>query len=599
MLCMGWRYPSSSLFKPSSRLYFFSKTLSPFFHHTHSFHPLNNLLHSLKTPNKFFPLINKATHLSSSSLSTIMSHETSSKPSPTQSARLRRKTHRHSPENQLRHSLDMCSKRSDLLEALRLYDDARAKEIPLSQHHYNVLLYLCSSSNEMGSDLGLKRGFEIFQQMGNDQIPPNEATFTSVARLAAAMEDPELAFDLVKKMLGFSINPKLRSYGPALFGFCNKGEVERAYEVDAHMVAAGVLAEEPEIAALLRISSDFGNGVRVYDYLHRLRGAVRRVSESTAEIVEGWFSSDLAAEIGEEEWDVGKVREGVVKRGGGWHGKGWLGKGTWRVMRSEMDERGVCSSCGERLVCIDIDPLETDNFMSKLAGLACKKEVKADFTRFQEWLARHGPFEAVVDGANVGIFDQKHFSFSQLNFVVQGVRRLSPSKKLPLIVLHSRRVKGGPADNPKNKKLLESWQKSGVLYSTPVGSNDDWYWLYAAVSSRCLVVTNDEMRDHLFELLGTSFFPQWKEKHQVRMRLTRDSPIFQMPPPYSIVIQESETGSWHIPTVNCGDTETTRQWVCATRTPITLSTQSHVHADQTKAHHTQGLSKAAFSKMVQ
>lgn len=41
------------------------------------------------------------------------------------------------------------------------------------------------------------------------------------------------------------------------------------------------------------------------------------------------------------------------------------------------------------------------------------------------------------------------------------------------------------------------------------------YWLYAAISSKCLVVTNDEMRDHLFALLGTSFFPRWKEKHQV------------------------------------------------------------------------------------
>lgn len=45
------------------------------------------------------------------------------------------------------------------------------------------------------------------------------------------------------------------------------------------------------------------------------------------------------------------------------------------------------------------------------------------------------------------------------------------------------------------------------------------YWLYAAVSSKCLLVTNDEMRDHLFNLLGNSFFPRWKEKHQVFMIL--------------------------------------------------------------------------------
>ena len=41
------------------------------------------------------------------------------------------------------------------------------------------------------------------------------------------------------------------------------------------------------------------------------------------------------------------------------------------------------------------------------------------------------------------------------------------------------------------------------------------YWLYAAVRYKSLLVTNDEMRDHIFELLGNDFFPKWKERHQV------------------------------------------------------------------------------------
>jgi hypothetical protein len=122
-----------------------------------------------------------------------------------------------------------------------------------------------------------------------------------------------------------------------------------------------------------------------------------------------------------------------------------------------------------------------------------------------------------------------------------------------------------------------------------------WYWLYAAVSCRSLLVTNDEMRDHLFQLLGTSFFPRWKEnircffsspssamtsvlsrmfRHcghlvilwnlklhlggihsifcqcvfmyvilgnslQVRLTFSGRGPTLHMPPPYSIVIQVS------------------------------------------------------------
>uniref|UniRef100_M8BYR1 ribonuclease P n=1 Tax=Aegilops tauschii TaxID=37682 RepID=M8BYR1_AEGTA len=280
------------------------------------------------------------------------------------------------------------------------------------------------------------------------------------------------------------------------------------------MDAGGVVPEETELAALLRVNADTGRADQVYRVLHRTRTLVRQVCEATAQVVEAWFRSDAAAEAGVEKWDARKVREGVVKGGGGWHGQGWLGKGQWDVGQSEMDKNGKCQRCGEKLVCIDIDPSETETFAKSLAELACKREVRDDFIRFQDWLRRNGPFDAVIDAANVGLYNSKAFSFSQVNSVVNGIQRVTKSKKLPLIVLHRSRVNCGPAKAPQNQKLIESWRNAGALYSTPPGSNDDWYWLYAAVSCRSLLVTNDEMRDHLFQLLGTSFFPRWKEKHQ-------------------------------------------------------------------------------------
>ncbi|CAN1801530.1 Proteinaceous RNase P 1, chloroplastic/mitochondrial [Linum perenne] len=487
-----------------------------------------------------------------------------------------RKAARNSPEGQLRQKLDMCSKSGDLDEALRLYDKARSSGVALNQHIYNVLLYLCSSPRSLDesagegskvsfSDLGLRRGFEIFQQMVIDKIDPNEATFTNAARLAAGLEDPDMAFELIKKMKTFDIPPKLRSYGPALFGYCSKGMAERAYEVYLDMIDSGVVPEEPEVSALLKVSADAEKVDWVYEMLHRLRTTVRQVTESTMNIVEDWFKSEGAGKIGQVNWDVRKIKQGIVKGGGGWHGQGWLGSGPWRVVRTQLDEEGVCHACKEKLVCIDIDPRETEHFATSLSNLACKKEVKADFIRFQEWLRRHGPFDAIVDGANISLINQLQFNFNQLNNVVNQLRRMSPSKRYPLIILHKSRVNGGSALNPNNQRLLERWSKSGALYATPPGSNDDWYWLYAAVSFKSLLVTNDEMRDHLFQLLGTSFFPRWKEKHQVRMSVSNSGIKLHMPPPYSIVTQESEKGSWHVPMKTDDGLETPRQWLCATR----------------------------------
>ncbi|KAG8380321.1 hypothetical protein BUALT_Bualt06G0003500 [Buddleja alternifolia] len=558
--------PLFSLLCKTSNARFFHSKLFNYFSHKYRLPIIFNAKSQPKNP---ISMSRKAPHFSTTSAEALLQN---SKDLGTRKSR--KQARRELPEVILRAKLDQCSKNGDLAEALCLYNEARVNHVQLNVYHYNVLLYLCCPKGdgieEGGQEFAmLDKGFKIFKQMGTDKVEPNEATFTNASRLAAAKRDPELAFDLVKQMKDHGIVPKLRSYGPALFGFCKKGMADKAYEVDSHMVKNGVLAEEPELSALLRVSSEVEREEKVYEMMHRLRATVRQVSKETAAIMEEWFSSNKAAEVGLEKWDVGKVKKGYVDGGGGWHGQGWLGKGNWRVVRTKMDETGICQSCKEKLVCIDIDPEETENFAKALAKLASEKEAKTNFAQFQEWLQRHGPFDAVIDGANLGLANQHTFSFAQIMRVVKQLRQISPSNKFPLVVLHRSRVTGGPAQHPNNKKLLESWKKAGALYSTPQGSNDDWYWLYAAVSSKCLLVTNDEMRDHLFNLLGNSFFPRWKEKHQVRLKPSNEGNgllTLHMPPPYSIVVQESEQGNWHIPTVTGDDLETARQWICATRT---------------------------------
>lgn len=152
------------------------------------------------------------------------------------------------------------------------------------------------------------------------------------------------------------------------------------------------------------------------------------------------------------------------------------------------------------------------NFRKMLRWIK-EAKFKLYFRYLQAWLDRYGPFDAVIDGANIGLNNQYKFSFFQvmvfhmkccvvlpsgsqwseilariwylilfiayvyylqLNNTVNGLRQMSLSEKLPLVVLHCNRVRGGPADNPNNKRLLESWRRAGALYTTPPGSNDDW-----------------------------------------------------------------------------------------------------------------------------
>ncbi|KAJ6897033.1 proteinaceous RNase P 2-like [Populus alba x Populus x berolinensis] len=418
------------------------------------------------------------------------------------------------PESQFNYNLNFYSKSKDLHSAISLYDTAISQDTRLNQHSFNTLLYLCSVSlnDPSKKELALQCGFRIFDHMVSNGIKPNEASITAVARLAAAKGDGDYAFDLVKNVGAYNELPRLRTYDPALFCFCEKLEADKAYEVEEHMGSMGVGLEEGEIAALLKVSAESRNEKRVYGYLQKLRKMVRCVGGETAKVIEHWFAVFEGSGV---ELDVDLMREAVSRNGGGWHGLGWIGKGKWVLKRGSVDVGGKCCCCGEQLVSVDIDDDETERFAESVAGLAMEREVKANFSEFQNWLEEHANYEAIVDGANIGLYQQ---NFAEGGFSISQV-----------VVVHL-----------------------------------NWYWLYAAVKLRCLLVTNDEMRDHIFELLGSDFFIKWKERHQVRYTFVKGKLELQMPPLFSVVIQESENGSWHVPVAGNGN-DSPQSWLCVSR----------------------------------
>jgi len=139
--------------------------------------------------------------------------------------------------------------------------------------------------------------------------------------------------------------------------------------------------------------------------------------------------------------------------------------------------------------------------------------------------------DVVIDGANVGYFQQnfsgapKHVDYHQIDSIVQHFLKdhdnnnkndKTTTKKNVLLVMHQRHFM--PNLMPKRFiPLVQSWERAGILYKTPAGMNDDWFWMHAALLSGpgTLVLTNDEMRDHHFQMLAPRTFLRWKDRHQV------------------------------------------------------------------------------------
>ncbi|KAL2899488.1 Proteinaceous RNase P 3 [Bienertia sinuspersici] len=220
---------------------------------------------------------------------------------------------------------------------------------------YPPSLLFPESLSSHNKDFALENGFRVFQHMQSQNIAPTEATITQVGRLAAAKNDPDFAFEFIKTMKDKGIMPRLRTYGPALF----------TYDVENHMRDNGVRLEEAELSALIRL--------------------VQKRAKTT-KILEKWFRGEKAAEVGDGEWMWGRLEK--------------RGRGEGRV---KIEHNGQCCGCGERLVCVDIDCGETEKFAQSVASLALEREVKSNFKNFMEWIDKHADYEAIVDGANIGL----------------------------------------------------------------------------------------------------------------------------------------------------------------------------------------------------
>jgi hypothetical protein len=58
-----------------------------------------------------------------------------------------------------------------------------------------------------------------------------------------------------------------------------------------------------------------------------------------------------------------------------------------------------------------------------------------------------------------------------------------PDRRM-LLIFHQRRIRDIEARHPGYMPWLEELRRAKALYATPVGSNDDWYWLYACVRAQ-------------------------------------------------------------------------------------------------------------------
>ena len=239
---------------------------------------------------------------------------------------------------------------------------------------------------------------------------------------------------------------------------------------------------------------------------------------------------------------------------------GWSLEATVEV----NDVTGACVSASGRhvqLAAANLSAADRTALLEGIGKLAREREAGDSFAGFSRWLARKGPLPYLVDGANVGMYNQNFkqsaFNFNQVERVMANIRtrakegqrdrraakevhktkapepeaRAAEEKNaeekhaeaepgdgnadgnpkpappsdaelvsacasnvgagFPVVFLHVRRVRGGPANHPKARvRILSDW-KNGELFTTPrvpttIGTGSTPPWRPVTTRSSCL-----------------------------------------------------------------------------------------------------------------
>jgi hypothetical protein len=448
-----------------------------------------------------------------------------------------------------------------------------------------------------------KRLHEHMQSLG---FPLTETAYSALIKLHLKVHDTSRAEELLAEAEHVSqCKPRLRLYSATLLAYGHQGDLPSAVRVWHRLSQQGLVLSEKEYVSLLQCATTTGNA-RVFErVLSDLAEDVLVPCQETCQAIGSWFQSEFATLRKQEaiadnddsstihrlmqeiqphaepavllgpvqyitHWDIsqnvrinpssGRLLSGCL------HDAQLrpleLSSMAWAQMK-EMNE--TIASSGK---------LENDKSEYQGGRKGRKKTVLNTEERQQCWkqfmdylsqrLSGGNTIDVVIDGANVGYFETnfpgspKHVDYHQINWAVQ---HFLEQGKSVLLVMHCRHFSRNFMPESV-RPLVQRWMDRGILYQTPRDMNDDWFWMQAALVAGpgTLVLTNDEMRDHHFQMLAPRSFLRWKDRHQVHFQLgawkqgreKRRELLLSYPEIYSRRIQRVEDGLV-VPLVKRGD----------------------------------------------
>jgi len=429
-----------------------------------------------------------------------------------------------------------------------------------------------------------KFAFQIQDHMKQLKLPFNETSYTALIRIfskARLLHDAENLLQEAESTQ--QCKPRLRMYTSLILAYCEMKDLSKAVKVWSRLDKQGLVLTEKEQLSLLTAAAQVGDANFFERILSDLAEDTLVPCRDTIQTITTWFQSDFAntnqsslVSVTENiqldipksdapamgpvmcsnKWTIDPlctIQDGVLQTG--------CFKGTaLKPVPLTSSASSQMMAYNESIVLQgmlkgDVSQYQGGGKGRKRKPKGNRKEQWDSFKQFLDKQYGHSGLNVVIDGANVGYYKQnfenapRHVDYEKIDWVI---RHFQEQGKTVLLVMHARHF--APNLMPRwAARIVQRWDR--ILYRAPPGMNDDWFWLHAALwgfdKSQTLVLTNDEMRDHHFQMLAPRSFLRWKERHQIHFGFgewtTGTSPrrrkvSLEYPAKYSRRIQRLEDG---------------------------------------------------------
>ncbi|GKY92861.1 hypothetical protein MPSEU_000255400 [Mayamaea pseudoterrestris] len=405
----------------------------------------------------------------------------------------------------IRSVIQQCCARNDLRKAIEAYEKTIADKTRLEPQSFYNLLSLCDGLSDRGIHVGtpklstdndqkdlistqhvdeesrLRYAKRIKEHMDQLKLPLTETAWSALVKLHSRNHQFDLAEQhLTEAESTQQCRPKLRMYSALLVAYCEIGRMQDALIVWLRLSKINLAVSEREYLALIQCATKYGFARVMERVLQDLSEDVLVPSKETSRALEEWFQSAYAtnATVANDSVAIDSILQQIqapsadqlpatfkfkIQSATGWV----VSSGCPVEMTSGELLEGCLKNCNLKPVTISeqcwlemkemnetiVSSGKIDGDMSGVQGgrkgpkrqVTDREQRKKYWSLFHSFLERQcsvGKFDVIIDGANVGYYQQnyqsapRHVDYRQIDWLVKHFQKENKKGKPNNSCLH-------------------------------------------------------------------------------------------------------------------------------------------------------------------